>query len=602
MSRFLRGAAVAALTLAASAALATAASAQSYSRLVVFGDSLSDNGNLFLATGGTQPPSPPYFQGRFSTGPVFTELLGFNATNFMGPVNGSINLAFGGARTDSQALPLGMRNQLATYVQRGGVFGPNDLVSILGGANNIFQGLPAAGASANPTGAITPVAQSAAADINFIVNNVAGAGAGTILVTNLPKLSLTPQFRNTAAAPLADFAVGQFNGALLTQLNATAAARPGSNIIVMDLFKVGDTIAANPGAFGITNVTDACFNGVTLCADSAGYFYFDGVHPTALGHRLLARLANDYLYYGDIGAQSAVMGETAYRHREDALTAASDALSGSAAWTPGTALIFGGQYDQTDTDARGTIGAAESTGYGVTIGLEHSPSASWRIGLTGNARKADVDVGTLSFDLETFGVDAYAGWRSNNVFANVSAGAADDSFDMERLTSLAPIVHTGATDGVSVGARAQAGMWFGTAGALAISPRAAVTWASSDVDGFFEEGVAAQYAYQDRTVDGISAEATLRAEGDFSGYGFFIEGGYRGSLDDGFDPVRVGIQGNPAQVLVRDVDEPFGGQVLASAGVSGDWGPVRVDVGYRGRYGDQATSHMGGVKFTLALP
>ena len=73
MSRYLRGAALAALTLAASCALATAASAQSYGRLVVLGDSLSDNGNLYLASGRTQPPSPPYFQGRFSTGPVFTE-------------------------------------------------------------------------------------------------------------------------------------------------------------------------------------------------------------------------------------------------------------------------------------------------------------------------------------------------------------------------------------------------------------------------------------------------------------------------------------------------------------------------------------------------
>ncbi len=601
MSRFLRGAAVAALTLTASAALATAAGAQSYGRLVVFGDSLSDNGNLYIATGRTQPPSPPYFQGRFSTGPVFTELLGFNAANFNGPVNGSINLAFGGARTDSSATPLGMRNQLATYLQRGGTFGSGDLVSILGGANNIFQGLPAAGASGNPTGAITPVALSAATDINFIVNSVAGAGAGTILVTNLPKLSLTPQFRNTAAAPLADFAVGQFNGALLTQLSATAAARPGTNIIVMDLFKVGDTIAANPGAFGITNVTDACFNGVTVCADSSGYFYFDGVHPTALGHRLLARLANDYLYYGDIGAHSAVMGETAYRHREDALATASHALSGSASWAPGTAIVFGGQYDQTDTDARGTVGEAESTGYGVTIGLEHSPSANWRVGLSGNARKADVDVGTLSFGLETFGLDAYAGWRSNGMFVNAAAGIANDSFDMERATSLAPIVHTGATDGVSVGARAQAGFWFGRDGGLAISPRAAITWASSDVDGFFEQGVAAQYDYRDRTVDGVTAEATLRAEGDFSGMGFFIEGGYRDSLDDGFDPVRVGIQGNPAQVLSRTVEEPFGGQVLASAGVSGDWGPVRVSAGYRGRYGDNATSHMGGIQLTLPL-
>ena len=52
MSRFLRNAAAAALAVAAVGAFASAASAQTYSRLVVFGDSLSDNGNLYAATGG----------------------------------------------------------------------------------------------------------------------------------------------------------------------------------------------------------------------------------------------------------------------------------------------------------------------------------------------------------------------------------------------------------------------------------------------------------------------------------------------------------------------------------------------------------------------
>ena len=79
MSRFLRNAAAAALAVAAVGAVASTASAQSYARLVVFGDSLSDNGNLYAATGGGTPTSPPYYQGRFSNGPVFTELLGFDA-------------------------------------------------------------------------------------------------------------------------------------------------------------------------------------------------------------------------------------------------------------------------------------------------------------------------------------------------------------------------------------------------------------------------------------------------------------------------------------------------------------------------------------------
>ena len=604
MSRYLRGVAMAALTIAATCTISTAANAQSYNRLVVFGDSLSDNGNLFIASGGTQPPSPPYFQGRFSTGPVFTELLGFNAANFTGSVTGSINYAYGGARTDSSAFPPGMRAQLAAYTARGGRFGSGDLVSILGGANNIFQGLPAAGATGNPTGAITPVALSAATDINFLVNSVAGAGAGTILVSNLPKLSLTPQFRNTAAAPLADFAAGQFNGALLTGLNATAATRPGTNIIMMDLFKIGDTIAANPGAFGITNVTDACLNPTTgvVCSNSSGFFYFDGVHPTALGHRLIASLANDYLYYGDIGAQSTLQGETAYRHRQDALDVSTQALSGRAAWSAGTALSLSVTIDQTDTDARGVVGEAEALSYGGRMAIEAGPSANWRFGAAGSLREAEVDVETMEFDLKTLAFDVYGGWRSNGLFVNAAAGVANEGFErIERRTSLNPVVHNAETEGSSVGARAQAGFWFGgETGGLAISPRVAVTWASSEIDGYVEQGVAAQYQYRDRTVEGISAEATLRAEGAFSGFGFFIEGGYRDSLDDSSDAVRVGIEGNPAQVLNRDFDEPFGGQVIASAGVRGDFGPIAVDVGYRGRYGDQATSHMGGI--TLSLP
>lgn len=147
MNRFLRGAALGALTLAAASALAGAASAQTYGRLVVFGDSLSDNGNLYAASGNTAPASPPYFQGRFSNGPVFTELLGFTALRGAIPtsaVSGSVNFAYGGSRTDNNvAFPPGMRQQLTTYLGRGGTFGSGDLVSILGGANNIFQSIGA---------------------------------------------------------------------------------------------------------------------------------------------------------------------------------------------------------------------------------------------------------------------------------------------------------------------------------------------------------------------------------------------------------------------------------------------------------------------------
>ncbi|MBW8304848.1 MAG: autotransporter domain-containing protein, partial [Brevundimonas sp.] len=431
MSRFLRNAAAAALAVAALGAFASAANAQSYGRLVVFGDSLSDNGNLYTLLG--QPTSPPYYQGRFSNGPVFTELLGFNAGLYTqgAPVTGSVNYAFGGARTDNAALPPGMRNQLLAYTGGGGTFGANDLVSVLGGANNLFQQLsaygalpPAQQAVTNPQAFVQPVAMAAAADIHFIVNSVAGAGAGTILVSNLPRLGITPQFNQGLAAPLAplaDFAGSTFNSALLTGLFGVAATNPNSNIILMDLYKISDPLAGNPGLFGLTNAHDACFNGVTFCADPDSYLYWDGVHPTAAGHRLIAALANDYLYYGDLGAQSTVQAETGFRQREDLLDLASEGLSARGTWEPGTHLTFGALYDSVETDARGVVASADATGWGGRLGLDHVMSDTMRFGLAGTFRTAEVEAGAMAFDVETYAFDIYAGWRSGSMFVNAAA-------------------------------------------------------------------------------------------------------------------------------------------------------------------------------------
>lgn len=604
MSRFLRSAALAALTVAAAAAMASAASAQSYSRLVVFGDSLSDNGNLYAISG--QPTSPPYYQGRFSNGPVFTELLGFNAGRYTAgaPVTGSVNYAFGGARTDSSALPPGMRNQLLAYTSAGGTFGANDLVSILGGANNIFQAVPAAAVSPNPTGAIKPVALAAATDINFIVNSVAAAGAGTILVSNLPNLALTPQFNQGAgapAAPLADYAGTQFNGALLDSLMVTAAANPGSNIILMDIYKIGATLSNNPGSFGLTNVRDACFNGVTVCASPGTYLYWDSVHPTATGHQLLARLATDYLYYGDIGAQSTVQAETAFRQREDLLDLSSEGLSGRAGWEAGTHLTFGAIADSVEIDARGPVAATDATGWGIRAGLDHVMSDSTRMGFTATYRTAEVEAGAMAFDVESFAFDAFAGWRSGSMFVNATVGGSIDQYDdITRVTSLAPIVHSGQTDGGSVGARLQGGVWFDMGG-IGLSPRAAVSFVSTDVNGYTEQGVGAQYEYQDRTVQAAAGEVSLRAEGGGEGFTFYAEGGYRDSFGDSSDAVRTGITANPAQILSREIEDPFGGSLIASAGVDADFGPVTMNLGYRGRFGDHGDAHVGAITFRLPL-
>jgi len=72
------------------AAQAANLSLQDIDQIYVFGDSLSDTGNAFSRTGS---PPPPYFNGRFSNGPVWVEYL---ADRLGLPRNPSTNFAFGG--------------------------------------------------------------------------------------------------------------------------------------------------------------------------------------------------------------------------------------------------------------------------------------------------------------------------------------------------------------------------------------------------------------------------------------------------------------------------------------------------------------------------
>lgn len=604
MARLLRGAASCALMAAAAlVALPQTAGAQTYSRLVVFGDSLSDNGNLFAFTGGTQPPAPFYVNGRFSNGPVFTELLGFDATGF-GTTSGSVNYAFGGARTDFEMSPPGMRLQLAAYLQNGGTFGQNDLVSVLGGANNLFQALPGAATSPAPIATLNVAATAAAADVNALVAQVAQAGAGTIMVVNLPRLSLTPQFGGGPAAGLADQGVGTFNTALLAGLRTTAASSQ-ANIIHVDLFRAGDFIAPNAQRFGITNITDACLNQTTgqICANPDGYFYWDGVHPTAAGHRIIASLARDYIYYADWGSQTTVLGEMAFGRRQDALDDAGSLMADPSGWGAGTRLTMMGLYENSTYDARGVVAETDSKAQGARLALEYSPNETWRFGLAGSVLSGDAEGGALSFDTESFSLDAWGGWRSGAVYVNAYGGVSQDRFeDMQRRTQLAPAIHDSETRATSVGAKIESGVIV-PMGGIFLAPRVGLNWISAEVDGFWESGPAAQLEYDDRTVSALSGEAVLAVAGGDEDLGFYASGGYRHAFDESVDPLRVGIRANTARVMERNFDLPQGEEWLAEIGVSAKLREnLRFSAGYRGRYGDAADSHLAGVALTLTLP
>ncbi|MBN8552039.1 MAG: autotransporter domain-containing protein [Caulobacterales bacterium] len=592
---------LAASTLALGLALAGTASAQTYSRIVTFGDSLSDNGNLYLATGNTTPPSPPYYQGRFSNGPVWTELLGWTQSRFLGPVTGSYNGAFGGARTDNLlASPPGMRQQITNYLGAGGTFRSTDLVTLWGGANNIFQGLPAASVALDPFGTIAATSVAAAADMGFLVNQVTTAGAGTVLVGNLPNLGTTPQFSASPARGLATHATNAFNAALYGQLVAQSAAHPNSNIILMDVNRAFTVLQAAPGRFGFTNASSTCLVGVVVCATPDTYAFWDGVHPTAAGHRLVASLATDYIYYGNFGAHSAVQGEIAVRARADGLDSVTSRLgSGSADPQPG-GLYMGLTYDQHEFDARGVIPEGDMTGGTLMFGADGDLAPGLRAGGAVQLRTGDVDLGLVSYTADGASVDAYIGWREGSFFANAAAGYSWDQYsDIARQTATPGVVAQSSTTGTTFGAKAEAGMVFDMGG-LAFVPRAGVSWISTTVDGYVEENAfGAQHQIAERNIDAVAGEVVLRVEGDMGGMGFWGEGGYRDVLSHDADAAMIGLAGNTARPIAIHAEDPDGGQALLGAGLSTHWGPAEIAFGYRGRIGESYSTHQGGVEVTV---
>lgn len=65
-----------------------------------------------------------------------------------------------------------------------------------------------------------------------------------------------------------------------------------------DAFQILNAIVANPAAFDLTNVTNACVTpnvAPFTCKPADEFLFWDGIHPTKVGHAILAREAGNVL-------------------------------------------------------------------------------------------------------------------------------------------------------------------------------------------------------------------------------------------------------------------------------------------------------------------
>jgi outer membrane lipase/esterase len=315
-----------ALALASSAAFAQSAPpaqpsthAGLFDQVVVFGDSLSDDGNLSLAM------ELPQIM-RFTTNPGqvgVEEIAGYFGAPVTPSLAGGTDFAFGGAGVvnNSPGTPSTvptLPSQLGLYLQAtGGKADPNALYSVWGGANDIFYAGTSVVAAATAqtliqqtiaaqvqqaitfglipndpdaiaafTAQITPavteqvtaavlagagvsslmtadqaqasIQQAAATEVGMI-QQLGNSGARYVMVFNLPNIGLTPS--GIAQGP---DAAAQLTGLALTFNNTLNAglANAGVNIIPVNTFAMLNEIIADPGRYGFTNVTEpACTGG-----------------------------------------------------------------------------------------------------------------------------------------------------------------------------------------------------------------------------------------------------------------------------------------------------------------------------------------------------
>ena len=295
--------------------LAFSASAQDYSNLYVFGDSLSDTGNLQTFSQDANMPS------RFTNGPVAVEVLAAqlglsisNSLHLTGALYGN-NFAVAGAVAidedgDETTPDINLPTQVNSYLAFNGYQAQADaLYVVMIGGNDIraTRTLAASGEEGARKAAKERV-REATRSIKAQLKKLLDAGAEHIMVVNAPDIGAIPETDLTAMQLLAtaetkkDTRIAnklehitsklseKYNTRLSNMVNRLEERR-GIDIAEFDLAEfVTDTIE-NAEAFGLSNTDDACI----YVFSQAGAFnpecnldtflFFDEIHPTTVVHQ-----------------------------------------------------------------------------------------------------------------------------------------------------------------------------------------------------------------------------------------------------------------------------------------------------------------------------
>ena len=295
------------LTLVAVGFSLFSANAQKFSGIVAFGDSLSDLGNTYSTLGDwgayglADYNSYFYDQGRWSNGPLWIEDIGLKFGFAALQRNDGSNLygtdfAWGGSTSFdgfSFAVLANLQQQVAYYInllstKYARMPKPADaLFTVWSGGNDVIYYVT------YPD--LYPLKPQEVSDnIGKAIAALYKAGARSFLVPNLPPLGDKPNFRNTKYQKPADDFVVAYNPMLHTKLAGLRQTLPGITILEFDVYTLFQDALNDPAKYGLTNAKDTAYiadifysHGGYLVDDVDKYLFWDGTHPTSVGHAIV---------------------------------------------------------------------------------------------------------------------------------------------------------------------------------------------------------------------------------------------------------------------------------------------------------------------------
>jgi outer membrane lipase/esterase len=560
--------------------------AQNIEGLTIFGDSLSDNGNAFRVTN-QLPPSPPYFNGRFSNGPIWVENLSDSFTF----TTSTLNFAFGGAtsgtsNTVNPALP-GITTQVNGFLQSSPRIDSNRLYILWGGANDYLGG-----GVTNPAIVINNLSTNLQALI--------AAGGTQFIVVSLPDLGKIP---GGSTNPIQSAGLTQLSSAhnqgLQTTLQTLAQTNPNLSIIPLDIAALLNEVSANPARFGFTNVTQACLNlsASTLCANPNEYLFWDQLHPSAPAHKIISDFAISLLNAPQaIAPQTDLALALANRQTRD--------LNGRLLTLRSTVpnqklgVFVNGDFSFGDQDATASTPGYDLDTKGVTVGADYRVTDNLALGLALSyaSGKTELNRNLGEVSMDGVAVSAYSSYSQNRFYADALVSYGWNKVDVTRNLNVTGFRQaTAETDSNQLSLRLSTGYNAGSNN-LYIGPTVGIRYAKVNIDGYTErDGSLLNLKVDDQEADSLilnlGAQVAYSFKTNFGTVTPYVTANYEHEFaNDGRDVAveLVSQPGIPIRTRTGDPDRDF---VRLSAGVQTQFtNNLSIGINYETTVGKANTS------------